>query len=103
MNISFYFVSFRSRWSVEQRKKSEMIQVYHAIEIVDISKVDLETMSVRIEIHFQQRWQAEEMKFPEGLFKPGDPNDTCIEADPKILDSLWSPDSYIPMARVASM
>lgn len=45
-----------------------MINVYHAIEIVDISKVDVDTMSIRIEIHMRQRWAADELTFPDGLF-----------------------------------
>lgn len=83
--------------------KGEKVKVYHAVEIVDISKVDVDTMSIRIEIHMRQRWEADEMQLPDGLFADNDPPEVFIQANPKILDSLWSPDSYIPVARDTSM
>ncbi|OXA58148.1 glycine receptor subunit alpha-4 [Folsomia candida] len=85
-----------SRWSLEQKDK---IDVYHAIEIVDISKVDVDTMSIRIEIHLRQRWEALDLVIPPGLFKDDDPHDVSIQADTPILQSLWSPNSFIPAAR----
>lgn len=88
-----------SRWSLEQKDK---IDVYHAIEIVDISKVDVDTMSIRIEIHLRQRWEALDLVIPPGLFKDDDPHDVSIQADTPILQSLWSPNSFIPAARGTS-
>jgi hypothetical protein len=36
-----------SRWAIEEFAEGDKIEVYYSIEIVDISKVDVETMSIR--------------------------------------------------------
>jgi hypothetical protein len=36
-----------ARWAIEEFAEGDQIEVYYSIEIVDISKVDVETMSIR--------------------------------------------------------
>jgi len=36
-----------ARWAIDQLNENDKIDVYYAVEIVDISKVDVDTMSVR--------------------------------------------------------
>jgi len=49
----------------------------------------------------RERWQAnEDLEWPDGLFNNDtDGPDTFIRASQKILDSIWSPDTFIPNAR----
>jgi hypothetical protein len=35
------------RWAIEEFAEGDQIEVYYSIEIVDISKVDVDTMSIR--------------------------------------------------------
>jgi hypothetical protein len=36
-----------TRWAIEQLATGNQIEVFYSIEIVDISKVDVDTMSIR--------------------------------------------------------
>jgi len=49
----------------------------------------------------RERWQANgDLVWPVGLFDNNtDGPDTFIRASQKILDSIWSPDTFIPNAR----
>jgi hypothetical protein len=59
-------------------------------------------MSVRVELHLRQRWEVDDLNLPEGLFSNTDAPDVFIKVDAPILNSLWSPDSYIPFSRDTS-
>jgi len=52
----------------------------------------------------RERWQAnEDLIWPVGLFiNVTDRDDTFIRAPQQILDSIWSPDTYIPNAQSTS-
>lgn len=58
--------------------------------------------SFRVDFYVRQRWQAEGLEFPKGLFKDDDKPDLFISAEENVLQSVWSPDSFIPNARDAS-
>jgi len=46
----FYLIMPGARWAIDQLNKDNRIEVYYAVEIVDISQLDLETMTIRYEV-----------------------------------------------------
>jgi hypothetical protein len=56
-----------------------------------------------VEFHLRERWSAgHDFTWPIGLFNDSDPLDTFIRAPQNILNSMWSPDTFIPNSRETS-
>ncbi|CAL8109247.1 unnamed protein product [Orchesella dallaii] len=89
-----------SRWAIEQ---DSVIEVAHAIEIVDATLVHLSQLSLKVEFHLRQTWVADGLQFPPGLFKDDDPPNVFISADENVLKRMWSPDSYVATSRESNM